>query len=116
MNDEEITLEEVIRICSKVHLIDETLSFDSYGTNEVRIDTMEFLYNIGKTLEDAEEVINNLTVNDYFRGPTNHYYINKRVHKLWEFKKVAFNMLIYIKVLPYNKNRCIAVISFHEDR
>ena len=116
MTEEELSLEDVIKICSKVRLDNGSLTFDSYGPGEVRISTTEFLYSIGKTLEDAEEVINNLKVSDYFRGPTDHHDQNKRVHKLWEFKKIAFNMIIYIKIIPYNKNRYIAVVSFHEDR
>ena len=115
MNDD-LTLDEVVVICSRAHLADGSMTFDSYGSDDVRVVTLVFLYSNGLTLEDAEEVVNNITRNDYFRGPTDHYDQNRRVHKLWEFKKVAFNMMVYIKIIPYNKNRYIAVVSFHEDR
>lgn len=116
MNDEELTKEDVVRICSNAHLFDGSMTFESFGTGEVRVDTQEFLYEHGLMLEDAEEVVNNLTVDDYYKGPKNHYDDNRRKHQLWEFKKNAFDMVIYIKVVPFNKNRYIAVISFHEDR
>lgn len=116
MNNESLTLIEVVDLCSKAKLKDKSMTFESYGTGEIRNDTQRFLFSNGLTMEDAEEVVNNITVNDYFRGPTDNYDKNKKPRQMWEFKKSAFGMLLYIKVMPFNKNRFIAVISFHEDR
>ena len=115
MNDG-LTLDDVINICSRVSLDNGSLTFESFGTGEIRIDTLDFLYRHGLLLEDAQEIINDLKREDYFRGPTDHYDENKRNHKLWEFKKEAFGLRLYIKIIPFNKNRYIAVVSLHEDR
>ena len=114
--EDEMSLEEIIELCSVVHLKDDTLQFTGYGSNELRYSTQEFLYEHGLTIEDAEEVINNLTIDDYHEGPLDHYNKNMNKHNLWIFKKVAFEIPLYIKLFAFNKNKCIAVISFHEDR
>lgn len=116
MSIDNIKLVDVVKICSRAKLKDGSMTFDSFGSDEVRVDTMEFLYSIGKTLEDAEEVVNGITVNDYHKGPLDHYDKNKNKHQLWIFKKQSFGLMLYIKIIPYNKNRYIAVVSFHEDR
>ncbi len=116
MNNGELELNDVIAICSRAKLADHSMTFDSFGTDEPRIDTLEFLVRIGKEWEDAEAIVNSLTAADYVAGPVTHYDSNRKERKLWIFKKSAFGLRIYIKVLPYNKNRYIAVISFHEDR
>lgn len=114
--EDEMSLEEIIELCSVVHLEDGTLQFTGYGSNELRYDTQAFLYKYGLTLLDAEKVINNLTNKDYHKGPLDHHNKNVNKHKLWIFKKEAFGMPLYIKLFAFNKNKCIAVISFHEDR
>ena len=116
MSDEALELKEIVRICSSVSLDDGSLTFDSFGSSETRIDTLRFLTKMNKTLEDAEGVINSISETDYFRGPTDNYDPNRRKHQLWEFKKQAFGVLLYIKIIPYNKNRYIVVVSFHENR
>ena len=67
MNDE-LTLEEVIKICSRVSLRDNSLTFESFGTGEIRMDTLDFLYSNGLLLEDAEKIINGLTKEDFLEG------------------------------------------------
>ena len=116
MSNENIKLVDVVKICSRAKLKDGSMTFDSFGSNEVRIDTMEFLYSIGKTLEDAEGVVNSIAVDDYYEGPLDHYDNNRNKHQLWVFKKQGFGLMLYIKIIPFNKNRYVAVVSFHEDR
>ena len=116
MSDDSLKLKDVIAICSRAKLADGSMSFNSFGTDDVRIDTMDFLYSIGKTLEDAEQIVNAIEEKDYVDGPCKHYDDNKKERYLWIFKKDGFGMKLYIKILPYNKNRYIAVVSFHEDR
>ena len=116
MNGNNLDLKDVVALCSRAKLADRSMTFDSFGTDEVRIDTMEFLYSIGKSIEDAEKIVNEIEIGDYVAGPCRHYDSNKKERLLWIFKKDAFGLKLYIKVLPYNKNRYIAVVSFHEDR
>ncbi len=111
-----LTLLEVIKLCSSVKLKDGSLTFDSYGSDETRVDTMEFLYENNLTLEDAEEVINNLKPSDYRDGPIKNYDSYKKEKDLWVFKTNAFRKRIYVKLIPYRKDKYIAVVSFHEDR
>ena len=113
---DKLTVEDIVNICSRVSLSDGSLTFESYGTGEIRYDTQEFLLKHGLLLEDAEKVINELKVEDYYAGPKENYDETKRKHELWEFKKRALEMDLYIKIIPFNKNRYIAVVSFHEDR
>lgn len=113
---DELKVEEIVKICSRVSLNDGSLTFESYGTGEIRCDTQIFLLKHGLTLEDAESVINSLKVEDYYRGPLEHYDELKRKRDLWIFKKKAMNINLYIKLIPFNKNRYIAVVSFHEER
>ena len=114
MNDEDLTVDQIVHICSHASLSKGTMTFDSYGTNNVRTGTLEFLANYGYTLEDAEEVVNSITRDDYDDGPIDNYDEMKKPRKLWIFKKSALGMRLYIKIIPFNKNKCIAVISFHE--
>ncbi len=113
---DKLEVEEIIKICSRVSLKDGSLTFESYGTGEIWCDTQIFLLEYGLTLEDAESVINSLKVEDYYKGPLEHYDELKRKHDLWIFKKKAMNMNLYIKLIPFNKNSYIAVVSFHEER
>ena len=48
--EDEMSLEEIIELCSVVHLEDGTLQFTAYGSNELRYDTRAFLYKHGLTL------------------------------------------------------------------
>ena len=50
----ELTLQEVIKICSKVRLADKTLTFDSFGSNDLRISTEAFLDKHGFDVFDGE--------------------------------------------------------------
>ena len=116
VNEDDLTIDQVVKICSQASLKNQTMTFDSFGTSDVRYDTMDFLYAKALTLEDAENVVNQIKVEDYFEGPIENYDEERRKRKLWIFKKRALDMLLYIKIILFNKNRCIAVISFHEDR
>ena len=113
MDDICLTIDQVIQICSNAHLSDGTLCFDAYGTNDIRGKTFLFLARKGILIEEAERIINALTINDFVEGPVDNY-IAERTHKLWIFLKKYKNMKIYIKLLIYNKRRNVAVISMHD--
>lgn len=112
---DKLSVKDIVDICSCVSLKDGSLNFESFGTGEIRYDTQLFLLKHGILLEDAERVINKLTVDDYYKGPLENYDEMKRKRELWIFKKEALGMDLYIKLIPFNKNRYIAVVSFHED-
>ena len=113
MDDANLTIDQVIHICSLVRLEDGTLCFDAYGTNDIRGKTLLFLASKGILIEEAEKIINKLTIKDFLEGPVDNY-IAERTHKLWIFLKRYKGMKIYIKLLIYNKRRNVAVISMHD--
>ena len=114
MNDDEtMTIKEVVSICKKVKLANGSLVFDSFGENYVRGKTQQFLDENGMTIYDAESIINSISASDYKEGPVEHYN-SKRKHKLWIFNQKYRNMVLYIKLLIYNKRRSVAVISLHD--
>ncbi len=113
MDDETLTIDEVIKICSKSHLSDGSLCFDAYGTSDIRGKTLMFLSSKGILIEEAEHIINNLKADNLIEGPVNNY-IESRIHKLWIFLKKYKGMKLYIKLLIYNKRRSVAVISLHD--
>lgn len=113
MSDEKpISIDQVILACSNAKLSDGTLMFNSFGSEQVRLSTQEFLDNNGLTLEDAEAIIHSLTINDFIKGPVDNY-IKERKIPLWIFKKKYNQFDLYIKLLVFNKRRCVAVISLH---
>ena len=113
MSEDDLTINEVIIVCSKVKLSNGTLSFDSYGSNEFRRSTTEFLQKHQLLHIDAERMINALNEKDLYKGPIEHY--NKeRKHRLWIFKKKYKSLKVYIKLMVYKKGRCVAVISLHD--
>lgn len=113
MDNMDLTINDVLHICSIVRLIDGTLCFDAYGTNDIRGKTILFLARKGILIEEAEKIINSLTINDFVEGPVDNY-IAERAHKLWIFLKKYKGIKIYIKLLIYNKRRNVAVISMHD--
>lgn len=113
MDDDLLTIDDVIRICSCVKLEDKTLTFDSYGSDQPRYLTSDFLDLHGLIWEDAEQIINSLEKTDLLKGPIDHY-IGERKRKLWIFLKDFQGMKLYIKLLIYNKRRCVAVVSLHD--
>lgn len=113
MDNENITIEEVIKVCSNAHLKDGTLCFDAYGTSDIRGKTLLFLRSKNILIIEAERIINALTKEDLIKGPVENY-ISERLHKLWIFMKKYKGMKLYIKLLIYNKRRNVAVISLHD--
>ena len=113
MDNDDLTIYNVIQVCSKARLEDGTLCFDAYGTNDIRGKTLLFLESKGILIEEAEKIINSLTINDFVEGPVDNY-IAERKHKLWIFIKKYKSIKIYIKLLIYNKRRNVAVISMHD--
>ena len=110
----ELTLQEVIKICSKVRLADKTLTFDSFGSNDLRISTEAFLDKHGFDVFDGERIINELTEKDYVKGPVDNY-VRERKQKLWIFITNYRDLSVYVKLMVYNKRRCVAVISLHDN-
>ena len=113
MDNENITIEEVIEICSKARICDGTLCFDAYGTSDIRGKTLIFLYERNISLDEAEHIINTLTRNELTDGPADNY-LADRIHKIWIFLKKYKGMKLYIKLLIYGKRRKVAVISLHD--
>lgn len=113
MDDDLLTIDDVIMVCSCAKLEDETLSFDSYGSDQPRYSTSMFLEKHGLLWKDAEEIINNLKKEELVSGPIDNY-IKDRNRKLWIFIKSYKELKLYIKLLIYNKRRCVAVVSLHD--
>jgi len=111
-----LSIDDVINACSRAKLSNNTLSFDSYGTSEVRFDTINFLDSKGYTLEDGEKIINSLKKEDLDKGPVDNKDPTRQKHKLWIFKKYYEGLKLYIKLLVYKNGRCVAVVSLHDDR
>lgn len=80
----ELTLAEVIKICSKVRLADKTLTFDSFGSSDLRVSTEAFLDEHGFDVFDGERIINELQEKDFIKGPIDNY-VRERKQKLWIF-------------------------------
>ena len=91
-----LTIDDVIYACSRAKLSDQTLSFDSYGSNEIRFDTINFLDSNGYTLEDAEKIINSLKKEELDKGPVDNNDVTRQKHKLWIFKKNYEGLKLYI--------------------
>ena len=112
-NEVSLTVEEVVSICKKVKIDNHTLIFDSFGSNEVRIKTQEFMDNNDLDIYDCEKIINSLNVSELVAGPIDNY-VPYRINKLWIFKHKHLEKYLYIKLLIFNKRRCVAVISLHK--
>lgn len=69
IEDETLSIKEVVSVCSSAKLANGTLCFHSYGSNITRNKTQEFLDANGLTLEDGEQIINSLKVEDLYKGP-----------------------------------------------
>ena len=112
MNDDSLTINDVIKLCSRVKLKDGTLIFDSYGSSDTRSGTQLFLDSNELLLEDAEQIINNLKLRDFVKGPLP----NDKPDRppIWVFKANHKLIYIYIKLMVFHKRRKIAVISFHD--
>lgn len=73
---------------------------------------MDSLYSMGLTPLDIEEIVCDLTPENYFRGPSpDHNFPNEEV---WEFKVLYEEFRIYIK-LKLKEEEFVICISFHED-
>ena len=113
MDDSNLTIDDVIQICSTVRVDNLTLSFDAYGKNDVRESTLNFLYRHGLDVLDGEKIINNLKKEELVKGPVDNY-IDSSKPKLWIFDKKYLGLKLYIKLMIYNKRRRVAVVSLHD--
>ena len=113
MEDDTLTIDDVVQICSNVHLEDHTLSFDAYGTNDVRESTLDFMYRHGMDVLDCERIINNLKKEELVKGPVDNY-LDASKPKLWIFLKKYLGLKLYVKLMIYNKRRRVAVVSLHD--
>lgn len=80
-----------------------------------RLKNMNTLALLGITWKDAKDEIYGLTDANYVSGPEiDRNYPNS--DKLWIFKKIVLNHVIYIKFkVEYQKNGDVRVVSFHID-
>lgn len=69
-------------------------------------------YNI--LVSDLYQVIRELTIDDYVKGPVPDDNPNRK-HPVWIFKKKVFGYKCYIKIKLINEGRKVIVISFHKD-
>lgn len=73
---------------------------------------MESIYSMGLSIFNVEEIIANLSVEDYEDGPTpDHKYAEDEV---WEFITNFEEYKIYIKLKLDDKDDLAVCISFHE--
>lgn len=71
---------------------------------------MDSIYKMGLTILLVEEIILELEIEDYLKGPEDDY--NGSDEKIWMFLKKVEEYKVYIKI-KLDANDCV-VISFHE--
>ncbi len=72
---------------------------------------LQTLFDLGMTMLQRNEIIDSLTVSDYFKGPT-----TDTLHKsaeMWEFGKSWKQHLLYIKITMGENGKPVVCISFH---
>lgn len=80
-----------------------------------RKSTVATFRKVGCTRQDALDVIYNLTYDEYYRGPKEHY-DDPNEDYLWEFKTQYEYFYLYIKVqVRYQKDSGLCIYSFHID-
>ncbi|WP_312832203.1 hypothetical protein [Sedimentibacter saalensis] len=77
---------------------------------------MLFLAQIGYTIQDAYDEINDLKYTDYFSGPEADYDPKFSNDDIWVFKKPICGHITYIKIkIRKFRNNQMFCMSFHED-
>lgn len=72
----------------------------------------KFLMDNGLLVSDAEDIIFDISIKDYYKGPLDDY--DGYGGQIWIFKYNFEDKVIYIK-FNYNPPNRTACISFHED-
>ena len=111
-DEDNISLEEVISICSKTRNNEIEIKHD----NLLNKKTADFIEKNGLTLEYIKDEIRQLKKEDYHSGPLEDKNpLNK--HPLWVFIKhiKSVVVLVYIKIKIINHKKKIIVYSFHEE-
>ncbi|MGL4254078.1 MAG: type II toxin-antitoxin system MqsR family toxin [Fusobacteriaceae bacterium] len=73
---------------------------------------MESIYSMGLSILNVEEIIAELSVEDYYRGPTPDHKDGEE--EVWEFLTDFEGYSIYIKLRLDEKDDLVVCISFHE--
>ena len=70
----------------------------------------------GMTIIDAKEELQELAVDDYYKGPKQDFDLSKP-GEIWEFKKEVYGILFYIKIkiVKENGEDILKCLGFHED-
>ncbi len=103
------TIENFINKCKKI--IEENPENLKLIPRDKNIDS---LYSMGLTPIDVEEIICNLTIDDYYRGPSPDH--AEPEDDIWEFlvKYEEFVIYIKLKLKETENNELVICISFHE--
>lgn len=81
-----------------------------------RMKNMQALAQHGLTIQDAKDVILDLTVRDYYKGPKQDF-DPSQPGDVWEFKKLVDGKQFYVKlkIQCRNMKEILKCLSFHED-
>ena len=111
-NEDNLSLEEVLEICRSVKK--ENIEIDTDPITRPK--NVAFLDKYVLSVEDVRQIIRNLELIDYVKGPVEDYN-PKFKHPFWVFIKdlKKLKVVVYIKLKIFNHKKKINVFSIHEE-